>query len=64
MALHFTSTNFKGNFDTNYSSRSVLIRNFRSSMEFDFCGQFLNEKVLCVLYVVKIGTKEHAVVEN
>ena len=33
-------------------------------MEFDFCGQFLNEKVLCVLYVVKIGTKEHAVVEN
>ena len=54
LTLHLNSTNFGGNFETTYSSGSVLIRNLIFSMEFVICGKILDEKSLCAISLIEI----------
>ena len=48
LTLHPNSTNFGGNFETSYSSGSVLLRNLIFSIEFEIYMKILSENALCV----------------
>jgi len=46
ITIYLNSTKFLGIFETGYSSRSGLIRNLISTIEFALCGKILSEKSL------------------